>query len=62
MDEARIDSAIDAIYDGAVMPGQWPALLSALAGLFNCHFGDTFARSHDRRLYKGLAIGLDADD
>ena len=58
----RFGHVVDAVYGAALQPAAWPAALAALCGLFNCHFGDAFARTTDFQTYRGIAHGLDADD
>ena len=58
----RLGRVLDAIYGCAVEPQRWDKALSALCGLFNCHFGDAFARTVDFTVYRGVAHGLDRND
>jgi DNA-binding CsgD family transcriptional regulator len=62
VDDPRLASALDAIYDAAVSPQGWPRALEHLASLFDSHFADVFARTHDRSQFHGRAIGLDRAD
>ena len=62
MDEARIERVIDAAYTGALAPERWPDFLAGLAGLFRCHFADSFARADDYSWFAGTAFGLDEAD
>ena len=62
INEDRIAPVLDAIYDAAVLPDRWPAVLRHLGSLFNSHFADVFARSDDWSVYRGLAVGLDKAD
>lgn len=61
-ERARLDPVIDEIYETALAPKGWPALLGTLASLFQAGFADVFARTEDRSDYKGLAHGLDRSD
>ena len=62
MDEARIERVIDAAYAGALAPERWPDFLADLAGLFRCHFADSFARAQDYSWFAGTGFGLDEAD
>jgi len=60
--ETQIGAAVEAVYDCALDRARWPEALQRIAGLFNSGFADSFARTHDRSQYRGIAHGLDADD
>ena len=60
--EDRLAPVLDAIYDAAVLPDGWPAVLRQLSEVFNSHFVDVFARTDDWSDYRGLAVGLDKAD
>ena len=62
MNTGRIGPVMDAIYASAVTPDRQPALLAELAGLFRCHFADSFARTAGFTQYRGIAHGLDRAD
>ena len=62
VNEDRIAPVLDAIYDAAVLPDRWPAVLNQLGELFNSHFADLFARTDDWSDYRGVAVGLDRAD
>ena len=62
VDEGRIAPVLDAIYDAAIDVDGWPRALKHLAGLFDSHFADLFARTDDWSSYDGIAIGLDRAD
>ena len=60
--EDKLARVLDSVYDAAVEPGGWPHALTDLAELFQSHFADLFARTHDWRAFQGVAIGLDRND
>ena len=62
VDEVEVARALDAIYDAAVSPAQWPEVLRMLSKLFDSHFVDIFARTEDRSQHTGYAIGLSEAD
>lgn len=61
-ERSRLDPVIDAIYDTALLPEAWPALLERLAVIFNAGFADIFSRTDDRSFASGVAFGLDTGD
>ena len=62
VNEAQLGRVLDAVYDAAVSPGGWRPALDGLSLLFNSHFADLFARTHDWSAFRGCAIGLDRAD
>lgn len=62
MDDDRIQAVIHAAYEAALAPDGWSDLLRRLAGLFDCHFADLFARREDYAEFGGIAIGIDTTD
>ena len=62
VDEARLAPVLDAVYDAALSPDGWRPVLEHLSALFNSHFADLFARTHDWTAFRGVATGLDRAD
>ena len=62
LDEGRVAAVLDAIYDAAIDVDGWPRALGALAGLFDSHFADLFARTDNWSAFQGIAVGLDRAD
>lgn len=66
MDVAAIDrrfsKVLETVYATVTERAAWPAALSAMCALFNCHFGDAFARTTDFGSYRGVVHGLAEDD
>ena len=60
--EERFGRVLEKVYACAAEPQRWRGALTALCGLFNCHFGDVFARTTDFGTYRGVAVGLDEHD
>ncbi len=58
----KIDDLILRIYDTALDPAAWPAVLEGLGSTFRCHFADVFGRTEDRSRFQGVAYGLSESD
>ncbi len=61
MIEPGLAQTLDAIYDVALAPERWPALLQRLGQEFRCHFAGMVASNVDRSVYRGMALGVDRD-
>jgi DNA-binding CsgD family transcriptional regulator/PAS domain-containing protein len=59
MDDISLDLTLGMIYDAAVAPDRWPALLDRLARDFNCHFGGMNLSSANREKSRVLGVGVD---
>ena len=62
MDEAGYAQTLDAVYEAAVAPERWPALLQRLRDGFDAGFACTMLRTEDRSDYRAVAVGLDDDE
>lgn len=62
VDETRLSATLDAIYDAAIRPSRWTAVIEQLGTLFDSHFVDIFARTDDWSDMRGRAVGLDKSD
>ena len=62
LNDDKLARVLDTVYDAAVEPSGWPHALTELSQLFQSHFADLFARTHDWRAFQGIAIGLDRED
>ncbi len=62
MQEQAVWNVLEAAYASAVAPQAERDMLLGLAGLFRCHFADTFARTGDNSVRTGAAVGLDPRD
>lgn len=61
MDAVRFADTLDAIYDAALSPERWPALLRRVGGEFGCHFAGMVTTSRDRSRYSGIAVGVERE-
>lgn len=61
MDIDRFVHTTDLIYGAAMVSGLGPELLRELAGSLGCHAGATVITTADRRLFEGMAVGVDPD-
>ncbi len=62
MDADWLSEVAGLIYDAALDPLQWPALLQRMSTLFASTFADSFQRTEDYRQFSGVAYGLDERD
>ena len=59
MDDVNLAGTLDMIYDVAVAPDRWPALLNRLTRDFGCHFGGMNLTSANRDEWRAMAVGVD---
>ena len=59
MDDSSLTQTLGMIYDVAVAPDRWPALLDRLVQDFDCHFGGMNISSANRDECRAMAIGVD---
>jgi PAS domain-containing protein len=59
MDDISLARTLGMIYDVAVAPDRWPALLDRLARDFDCHFGSMNMSSANRDECRAMAVGVD---
>ncbi len=57
-----LDATLTAIYDTALDDTAKPVALHKLAGLFGCHFADTYRRTRDYSAWHGVQVGLDEQE
>jgi DNA-binding CsgD family transcriptional regulator len=63
LDETTYERLVFAIYDLAVSPSEWSAVLRLLAGALNCHYAAAIATTPDRNAPCSLgSVGITADD
>jgi hypothetical protein len=59
MDDSSLARTLGMIYDEAVAPDRWPALLDRLALDFDCHFTSMNMSNANRDECRATAVGVD---
>jgi DNA-binding CsgD family transcriptional regulator len=61
VDQGTFTETLGVIYDAAVAPDRWPALLQHLGRDFRCHFTGMVISNADRSAFEGMAAGVDRE-